>query len=44
MPDKLIEDINLTDEDLVPLQLLHLVMDTIQQNVQDKKHIWTEMS
>ena len=43
MPDKRLEDINITDEDLVPLELFDLVLGRIRHKFEDKKQMWTEL-
>lgn len=43
MPDKRIEDINITDEDLVPLELFDLVLGRIRHKFEDKIQMWTEL-
>lgn len=43
MPEKRIDDINITDEDLVPLELYDVVLGQIKHKFDDKKQMWCEL-
>jgi len=43
LPDKPIESLNVTDEDLVPLELFDEVLTQIKHKFDDKKTYWQEL-
>lgn len=43
MPDKKLEELNVTDEDLVPLELFDVVLSQIKHKFDDKRQMWGDL-